>query len=170
MREDARTASGQEVNRDLAATSLALGEALTQMPDYPTREDFHRHKGTLIPAVTRAPVHRFGARKLRGYARDQGYTYDVEEGREARAASRGLVVFAGTFEGYGKTVVVAHGSGYHSVYAHLRATSVRKGQRVGRGDTLGEAGQTGSLDGPKLYFELRRGGVPIDPNQWFVRR
>jgi murein DD-endopeptidase MepM/ murein hydrolase activator NlpD len=170
MREEARGASGRRVEQDLAVTSAALGEAIEGMRALQTREDFHRHKGTLIPAVTRAPLHRFGARGVKGYVRTTGYTYDIEEGREVKATSRGLVVFAGSQTGYGRTVVVDHGSGYHSVYAHLSAAKVRAGQRVSRGDVLGESGSTGSLSGPRLYFELRKGGEPIDPAPWFVRR
>ncbi len=170
MRQEARTASGRRVRQDLAVTSAALGEAIEGMRTFQTSQDFHRHKGTLIPAVTRAPLHRFGARGVKGYVRTSGYTYDVEEGRGVKATARGLVVFSGVEVGYGRTVVVDHGSGYHSVYAHLREAKVRAGQRISRGEVLGESGSTGSLSGPRLYFELRKSGVPIDPAPWFVRR
>jgi septal ring factor EnvC (AmiA/AmiB activator) len=52
----------------------------------------------------------------------------------------------------------------------MSAFAIELGQKVSRGDTLGQSGESGSLEGPKLYFELRKNGQPINPSDWFIRR
>jgi septal ring factor EnvC (AmiA/AmiB activator) len=82
----------------------------------------------------------------------------------------GRVVFAAALHGYGLTVVVDHGGGVVSVYAHAGVLLVEPGQEVARGQDLGRVGDTGSLRGPYLYFELRVAGKPTDPAAWLRRR
>jgi murein DD-endopeptidase MepM/ murein hydrolase activator NlpD len=64
---------------------------------------------------------------------------------------------------YGLTVVVDHGFGYQTLYAHLRRPLVRAGQRVRAGQVVGEVGSTGRSTGPHLHFEVRYQGLPVDP-------
>jgi septal ring factor EnvC (AmiA/AmiB activator) len=80
----------------------------------------------------------------------------------------GEVVFQDWLQGYGHTVILDHHHGYLSVYAHLAEPAVRFGQRVARGGALGGVGDSGSLEGPQLYFELRRDGLPLDPAPWLA--
>lgn len=171
--EWARDGEGAEERRrereDLAAE---LDEAVQKLDRYETGEDFHRRKGALIPPVAGEPVHRFGPRKQEGsmsFVRHSGLTYEVEEGTEVRGVANGEVVFADRLAGYGRLVIVDHGGGYHSLYAHLREVRVSEGERIGAREVVGTSGQSGSLEGPKLYFELRQQGVPVDPVEWFVR-
>jgi hypothetical protein len=80
------------------------------------------------------------------------------------AARRGRVVFAGWSPGgYGRLVVVSHGYGMRSFYAHLKRVTVREGQRVARGTRVGLVGSSGRSTGPHLHFELRRRGAAVDP-------
>jgi septal ring factor EnvC (AmiA/AmiB activator) len=76
------------------------------------------------------------------------------------------VRFAGWFRGFGRLVILDHGAEYFSVSGHLAEMSVAVGDRVARGGVIGAVGETGSLSGPKLYFEIRRGGEPLDPRDW----
>lgn len=168
---DQARAHPDAVDAELADSQAQLARSLSMLLKNETERDFHRLKGTLRPPVAAEPDHRYGPRKQAGsatYVRHTGYTWNLEAGTPVQAVGPGLVVYAARFEGYGKTVILDHGSGYHSVYAHLGEVGVEAGQFVGRADKLGLSGQTGSLEGPKLYFELRKDGRPIDPTPWFV--
>jgi septal ring factor EnvC (AmiA/AmiB activator) len=78
----------------------------------------------------------------------------------------GGVRFAGWFRGYGQIVILDHGDQFFTVYGHLDEIGPGVGDAVRAGREIGKAGETGSLTGPKLYFEIRRGGVPEDPGAW----
>jgi murein DD-endopeptidase MepM/ murein hydrolase activator NlpD len=73
------------------------------------------------------------------------------------------VVQAGAQGGYGLSVVVEHGSGIRTRYAHLSEVTVRQGDAVADGETLGKAGQSGRSTGPHLHFEILADGRPVDP-------
>jgi murein DD-endopeptidase MepM/ murein hydrolase activator NlpD len=87
-----------------------------------------------------------------------------------RSIFDGTVVFAEWMRGYGLTAIVDHGGGVLSVYAHASVLLVEPGENVVRGQTLGRVGETGSLRGPYLYFELRVDGKPADPVTWLRPR
>ena len=80
-----------------------------------------------------------------------------------RSLAKGTVIRVDTDSGYGKFVIVFHGAGWSSVYAHLSAQNVEVGRRLKAGEILGLAGATGRVTGPHLHFELRRDGVAVDP-------
>ena len=66
-------------------------------------------------------------------------------------------------------VIVEHGGGYHTLYAHLSTLSLEAGTGVEGGDVVGDVGDTGSLKGPHLYFELRAGTKAVNPMEWLSR-
>ncbi len=89
------------------------------------------------------------------------------EGAPVYAADSGVVVFAGpALGGYGNMVMIDHGNGYQTVYAHLSSVGVRCGGSVGQGGTIGYAGSTGNSTGPHLHFEVRYLGGFVNP--WYV--
>lgn len=93
-----------------------------------------------------------------------GINIEVPEGTSVRAAENGTVIYVGSgVEGYGNLVLIRHPNGYVSAYAHLKAMTVTKGDVVNRGDSIGQAGMTGSVSRPQLHFELRKGATPVDP-------
>jgi len=98
----------------------------------------------------------------------RGLTFEAPPTASVRAVFEGEVVFQDWLRGYGQTVILDHHHGYLSVYAHLSEAEVRMGQRVSRGGTIGQVGESGSLEGPQLYFELRRDGLPLDPEPWLA--
>ena len=87
-----------------------------------------------------------------------------------QALATGTVAYAGWLRGYGQLVIVDHGENYHSIAAHLGSVDVHVGETVTPGQSLGRVGDTGSLRGTVLYFELRHRGVPLDPRLWLKRR
>lgn len=95
-----------------------------------------------------------------------GMDIGAPAGAPVRAAAAGVVSFAGTASGYGSTVIVDHGGGLTTLYAHLSTTAVRTGQSVPAAGRLGAVGSTGLVTGPHLHFEVRSGGVAQDPRRW----
>ncbi len=90
-------------------------------------------------------------------------------GAAVRAVAAGRVVHAGWFKGYGNLVIVDHGEGYHTLVAHLASMQTAMGEEVDAGAALGTVGDSGSLKGPYLYFEIREKGRPVDPRPWLAR-
>ncbi|MCC7034600.1 MAG: peptidoglycan DD-metalloendopeptidase family protein [Acidobacteria bacterium] len=84
-------------------------------------------------------------------------------GQEVRSATGGTVTFAGEKPGYGTVVVVSHGSGLETRYAHLSSLEVTEGSQVRAGEVLARSGASGRATGPHLHFEVRRHGHPVDP-------
>jgi septal ring factor EnvC (AmiA/AmiB activator) len=99
-----------------------------------------------------------------------GLDIDAPEGKAFRAIFDGRVIFASWLHGYGLTVIVDHGNGVVSIYAHASILLAGAGDDVTRGQVLGRVGETGSLRGPYLYFEMRMEGKPVDPSAWLRRR
>ena len=86
------------------------------------------------------------------------------------AAAGGRVVYAGTgLRGYGKLVIVKHDNSFLSAYAHNQSLLVKEGQAVSKGQKIAELGDTDS-DRPKLHFEIRRQGKPVDPSKYLPPR
>jgi murein DD-endopeptidase MepM/ murein hydrolase activator NlpD len=87
-------------------------------------------------------------------------------GTEVHAAARGKVVLAKETQVRGNIIVLDHGHGVYTVYAHLKAFNVEPGDMVERGQVIGQVGSTGLVTGPHLHWEVRVGGAAVDPLQW----
>lgn len=110
----------------------------------------------------------------RGGHRHPGIDVDGETGDPVVAAAAGKVSHAGPspagYAGYGTVVIIAHGEGLTTIYAHLSGLAVSSGHEVGVGQRVGSMGTTGNVTGSHLHFELRRGGIAIDPRPWLPAR
>ena len=148
----------------LASASLAPA-SLSQTPAEAARP----------PALT-YPLKRFAAsmdpwgwrysQRRGAWRMHTGVDLAADEGTPVLAASAGRVLLVESISGYGTTVLLDHGAGWQTLYAHLLSTSVAMGQRLNQGEVLGAVGMTGSASGPHLHFELRRRGpslLALDP-------
>ncbi len=85
-------------------------------------------------------------------------------GTAVKAADSGYIVTAGwSNDGYGNRIVIDHGNGYQTLYAHLNRIYVKVGSSVGRGTEIGQMGSTGRSTGPHLHFEIRKSGARVNP-------
>ena len=109
---------------------------------------------------TRARYHPI----LKKYRAHLGVDYAAPAGTPVKSAGNGMITFVGTKTGYGKTVIVQHGSGYSTLYAHLsRFASIRKGQKVAQGQLIAYVGSTGLSTGAHLHFGLYLNNRAINP-------
>jgi len=100
----------------------------------------------------------------------RGIEIGARKGDTVRAINDGQVAFADWYKGYGKLLIVEHATGFYSLYGNLEQITLAKGDRVGKGQAVGLVGETGSLKGPKLYFEIRYKGEPQDPLAWLTKQ
>lgn len=125
----------------------------------------------LKPMQGRYASNRFGMRMhpILGVMREhQGVDIVGDVGTEVAAAGDGTVAMAGhTGGGYGNVVVINHGYGYQTLYAHLSKVLVKPGKRVRRGDVIARSGKSGLASGPHLHYEVRHNGVSMNPTDFF---
>ncbi len=93
----------------------------------------------------------------------EGIDIAASTGAPIWAAAAGTVIHAGWLGGYGNLVVLDHGNGLATAYAHCSAILVGVGQTVAQGETIALVGSTGHSTGPHLHFEVRVNGVAVDP-------
>ena len=99
----------------------------------------------------------------------QGMDFSAPQGTDIYATGDGTVVKAGWETGYGNTVEIDHGFGYRTKYAHMKKYKVRRGQKVIRGEVIGEVGNTGKSTGPHLHYEVIVNGRHVNPvNYYFM--
>ncbi len=112
---------------------------------------------------------RYGGRMPDGRT-SSGVLIGAPAGSTVTAVADGTVVFSEWMTGYGLILIVDHGNGYMSLYAHNESLLRDTGDRVKRGDAVAKVGTSGGQGTPALYFELRRNGQPVDPGSWLQRR
>ena len=108
---------------------------------------------------------RFGTMVFR-----RGIEIEAREGGEVRAVSDGQIAYADWYKGYGKLIILDHGNDFYTLYGNLSRLDMNRGDRVAKGQVIGLAGDTGSMKGSKLYFEIRRKGEAQDPLAWLTKR
>jgi septal ring factor EnvC (AmiA/AmiB activator) len=100
----------------------------------------------------------------------RGIEIEAKEGQPVRAMDAGRVRYADWYKGYGDLVIVEHANGLYSLYGNLASLNVKKDDFVEKGAVVGQAGETNSVKGAKLYFEVRRNGKAQDPMRWLAQR
>jgi septal ring factor EnvC (AmiA/AmiB activator) len=137
--------------------SVGFGELRGRLP-WPT-------DGRIVSGFG-AQVHpRFGTKTFRN-----GVDIEAAGGTDVGAVYAGHVVYTGWFKGYGNLIILDHGNDYYTLYAHVAEILVKEGDDVRQAQRIGTVGDTGSLAGPRLYFEVRYQGKPQDPEQWLRQR
>lgn len=139
----------------------------------PAEQAFQKFKGLLNMPVSGTIVSFFGPYKspqlnITGYR--SGIDILADRGEPIRAVNGGTALYAGWFKGYGNMVILDHGQHYCTVYAHAQEIFKKKGERVEPGEVIATVGDTGSIEGPRLHFEIRHHGKPVDPLKWIGKR
>ncbi len=169
--EEARRLAEEEEARRLAEEEANADDAENEDPENedPADEDPPPELGPF--QVTHRPVpgvitSSFGSRvhPIFGTTRNHyGIDFDGDTGDPISAAAPGVVLSAGWMNGYGNTVVISHGDGFTTLYAHQDQVLVSSGDSVSGGDVIGRLGSTGWSTGPHLHWEIRVDGVAFDP-------
>jgi septal ring factor EnvC (AmiA/AmiB activator) len=133
-------------------------EAMRGKLDYPVR-------GAVMGSFGKVKHPEFSGELFR-----KGIDIEAPYGEEIKAVDAGKVVFADRFSGYGKMMIIDHGQRYYTVYAHLSELLKKNGESVRRGEPIALVGDSDSLAGARLYFEIRKDGKPVDPLPWFKRK
>ncbi|UCF88549.1 MAG: peptidoglycan DD-metalloendopeptidase family protein [bacterium] len=127
-------------------------------------------KGSLKKPVSGKVVRSFGRNRtgrFNTYTISNGVTIQSAEGTPIRSVYNGKVIFADWFSGYGRIIILDHGGGYYTLYGHLSELKVAAGDEIEADRIIGLVGDSGSLEGPALYFEIRLHGKPVNPSPWF---
>jgi septal ring factor EnvC (AmiA/AmiB activator) len=151
-----------------AGLEKLLRELRAAMERYPVEgnDAFTRLRGKLAWPVSGHLVARFGDSRAGGVRWD-GVLVATERGAPVKAVCAGRVIYADWLPGLGLLAIVDHGDGYLSLYGHNERLYKAAGEPVAAGDTIAAAGDSGGSSRPELYFEIRKGGKPVDPRPWF---
>lgn len=167
----------KDIQAELAEEALQLERMLTNLLGKPKADAFSASvafaslRGDLPRPVEGSLAQGYGEHlhpKFHTKTMQSGLLITAELGAPVRAVADGRVVFAESYQSYGPMVILDHGSGYFTIYTHLRACIVSKGQALKAGDQVGSVGDT--MDGPRLGFELRQLAQAQDPNKWLKER
>jgi len=164
---------------ELETAARALEETLTSLRQAPGGRSapqgppFASLRERLAPPVDAPIAAAFGRvvdAEFKTETFRSGVEFDAPLGTAVEAVAAGQVRFAGWFRGYGKLVILDHGDEYFTVSGHLADIQVDVGDQVPARGVIGTVGDTGSLAGPRLYFEVRHGREPQDPHKWLRLR
>lgn len=164
--EAQRRKLAEEQRRKAAAKQK--GKTQPELPPVPDR-GFATQKGRMQMPVRGQVIETFGKHKhpeFNSYTYSKGLVIAVPSGSNVTSIYAGTVIFAEYFKGYGNMVIVDHGGGYFSLYAHNSAIHRKVGAEVKRGEVIAASGDLDSAKGPALYFEIRYQGKPVDPAAW----
>lgn len=163
----------EEERQRRAARSVPRRDGKEESPDIRDDGRFERLRGKLPWPALGSLASTFGRQehpRFRTVTFNRGIEITAPEGREIAAVADGTALYADWFKGYGRLIILDHGGGYFTLYAHASELLVRAGDAVAKGQVIGRVGDTGSLEGPQLYFELRHKGKPQDPLAWLQPR
>jgi septal ring factor EnvC (AmiA/AmiB activator) len=151
-----------------AGLEKLLRELRTAMERFPLEgnDAFARLRGKLAWPVSGRLVARFGDARAGGVHWD-GVLVATERGAPVKAVCQGRVIYADWLPGLGLLTIVDHGDGYLSLYGHNERLYKAAGEPVTAGEPIAAAGDSGGSSRPELYFEIRKGGKPVDPRPWF---
>jgi septal ring factor EnvC (AmiA/AmiB activator) len=135
----------------------------------PGGQSFVSQKGQLSWPLKGKVAHSFGSTRS-GSLNWDGWLISAQIGEPVAAVHDGQVIFSNYMPGFGLLIILNHGDGYMSLYAHNEELLKDTGDWVLSNETISRAGDTGGLNKPALYFEIRKKGQPADPKQWLGKR
>jgi len=140
-------------------------------PPQAETQEFMALKGQLIWPLKGELIRGFGAKKdKRGIViSSPGIDLKTPLGTDVVAVADGKVIYVSWLRGYGQFVILDHFESYYTLYANLSDIFVEAGDNVFVGEIIGQAGDSGSLEGPKLHFEVRHKKTQLDPLEWLVK-
>ncbi|MCP3899663.1 MAG: peptidoglycan DD-metalloendopeptidase family protein [Desulfobacteraceae bacterium] len=133
---------------------------------------FFDYQGRLSMPVKGKIISKFGASKSsdnKSFTFQSGIDIRPKINESVRAVFYGKVIFSKWFQGYGNLMIIDHGDSYYSLYAHNKELLKKKGEIVEKGEDIAIAGDTGSIKGLCLHFEIRHHGKPVNPMKWLKK-
>ncbi len=158
--ENERAARRRELARQRALSGITEGQP------------FESAQGQLIWPVSGEVVSRFGRHKhptLNTVTQSSGIDIRAQKGEQVRAVMDGVVTTITYIRGFGNTVIVDHGSGYYTVYTHIDDVFVYENQYITAGSVIALVGDTGSLEGSLLHFEIWKNRTALNPEDWLSK-
>lgn len=162
----------KKINKDRAELEQLLNAVEQTLANISIPGDyrpFKTLKGKLPWPVSGKPANRFGKQRNGTSLRWQGLSIPSTEGTTVSAIHHGRIVFSDWLRGSGLLVIVDHGNGYMSLYAHNQSLLKETGDWVNPGDVIATVGNSGGQQNASLYFEIRHNGKPTDPLRWCKR-
>ena len=156
----------EQDRRELEKLLKAIEEAVVNLEVPENYQAFNSARGKMPWPVKGKPSNRFGRPRNEGKMRWQGVNIPAAEGTTVKAIHHGRVVYADWLRGSGLLLIIDHGDGYMSLYAHNQSLLRDVGEWVSAGTPIGTVGDSGGLDRAALYFEIRHQGKPTDPARW----
>ncbi|MBC2714871.1 MAG: peptidoglycan DD-metalloendopeptidase family protein [Desulfobacteraceae bacterium] len=153
------------VNLDKTINALRQGSSF----DQENINNFYAYQGLLKMPVNGKVISKYG-KYVESHSGASSFRNGIEiqskQGTPIRAVFSGQTIYSSWLKGYGNVIIIAHGKNFHTVYAHAEELFRSKGEQVETGEVIATVGDTGSMNGPSLYFEIRHQGNPIDPLEW----
>lgn len=141
--------------------------------DLPPSGEFASMKGRLPWPVNGSVIRGFGKHTHPKYGTvtmNNGIDIQAPGGTPIIAVAAGVVEFVDWIDAFGKCVILNHGGGYYTLYAHVSTTMVSQGQKIARGQAIAEVGDTASLQGYVCHFEVRQARKALDPTEWLGKK
>ena len=157
---------------DHTVISLKSGEDLAEPQKNISLKSFSTLKGLLNLPVKGKIVSFFGPHrntKFNVINFQSGIEIKADRGEPIRAVYGGRILYARWFKGYGNMIIIDHGNNYYTIYAHAQEIFASQGDTVEMGEVVATVGDSGSLIGPSLHFEVRHHGKPVDPLEWIKK-
>jgi len=161
----------KQASRRLQALIDKLEKGI-EVDDITGSESFSFYKKKLGFPVSGKVISYFGKNEDPEFSTisfNKGIEIVADEGSEIEAIFDGKVIYSDWFKGYGNIVIIDHGGGYYTISGHASDLFKKVGEQVNKGEAIGLVGDTGSLKGSNLYFEIRHHGQPLDPLNWLKK-
>ena len=143
--------------------------ALNNFPSAFSKNNFYGSKGKLPWPVNVNPSNKYDL-KSNSSMHSKGWLLKTNSGSPVRVVHDGKIVFANYLKGHGLLIIVNHGDGFMTLYAHNQFLLKKMGDWVLKGENIARVGNTGGLDEHALYFEVRKNGKPTNPKFWLLSK